>query len=492
MKTKYRLWGLLAMCMAAAFVTSGVAAGTAAAVPNSICMKVVAGEPSSWVKESVSTSACEGSEVSTGKWVLTVEGTGKTIEPGVLCIETKETKEAAYEDAECTKKSTTKAKYAKVADCGLGTAIKGQGSSLQKLAQEVWITNSKCLVTYESTGSGAGRKAWGIEEPANKPKTSGDAFIASDEPLNTKQISELDKATEAPNSGKEETIVIPVAQAAVAVIVNPPEKCEISEISNANLTKVWEAETVEWSNIATGTGCTGKIKRVVRKDVSGTTYVFKTYLNETSKEAKTCGGTGKTWKEYAKTENNLKWPECNGNGVTVAGNSGGAGEVEEVVNTTGAIGYANLADARKQYVAGKKYHWIKIRNESEAKSEEPGTSSTEPSEVTAEANCAGTHYTNLPVYGADDNWSEVNGAHPKGNKHYPICTLTYDIALSDYSHAGFEKAAEVGMSAMEYLEYVTSKNGGQLALAKHDYREVEEAVGSLAHEEAHLVNLKEL
>src|SRR5580692_9643566 len=66
------------------------------------------------------------------------------------------------------------------------TAIKGQGSSLQGVAQGLWITGSKCKVTYESTGSGAGRKAWGIEDEGagNTPHKSGDEFIASDEPLN--------------------------------------------------------------------------------------------------------------------------------------------------------------------------------------------------------------------------------------------------------------------------------------------------------------------
>jgi hypothetical protein len=161
-----------------------------------------------------------------------------------------------------------------------------------------------------------------------------------------------------------------------------------------------------------------------------------------------------------------------------------------VVNTTGAIGYANLGDARAKYKSGGAYHWLAVQNETNNEFEEPGTATGEPSETTAEANCEGTNYVKIPAYGANDNWSETNGAHPKKNAHYPICTLTYDIALGNYELAKFPKPAEEGMAAMEYLEYVASEEGGQAALKNHDYKKVEEAVGKLAAEESKLVNLR--
>ncbi len=376
------------------------------------------------------------------------------------------------------------------------TAIKGQGSSLQGVAQGLWITGSKCKVTYESTGSGAGRKAWGIEDEGagNTPHKSGYEFIASDEPLNAKQIKELDEASD----GETQAIVIPVEQAAVAVIAHPPVGCTINEITNKELKEVLNTQVTRWlalpkaSPRTAGGACDALIKRVVRKDVSGTTYVFKTYLKEIENE--TCSKT--KWSEYREPTKNLEWPEpgqgtCAGTKAIVAKNSGGSGEVEEVVNTTGAIGYANLADARKQYKAGGSYHWLAVENESNKKFEEPGNSEGEPSVTPAESNCKETAYGTIPAYGANDNWSEVNGAHPKGgNKHYSICTLTYDIALGNYKLAGLTEA-NLGLAAMQYLEYVVSKEG-QEAIKGHDYLKVEEAVGNRAKEEAALVNLREL
>jgi ABC-type phosphate transport system substrate-binding protein len=407
MKTKYRLLGLLAACLASAFAMSGIAAGSALA-----------------------------------------------------CSSTK---------------------------------IKGQGSSLQKIAQSLWITMSGCNVEYETSSSGTGRKAWGIEEPANSPEKSGDAFIASDEPLNAKQIKELNERS----NGETQSIVVPVAQASVAVIVHPPAGCTITEITGKSLQEVLNTQITRWSALPKTSGtCNELIKRVVRHENSGTTFVFKTYLKEVN-SGNTC--SGKTWEFYAESANNEKWPEpgegsgsskCGGTKAIVSTGKSGSGEVKEVINTTGAIGYANLGDAREQYVAGGAYHWLKLENGSNGKFENPGTAANEPSESKAEANCEGTVYTNVPSYGFNDNWSAVNGAHAKKNAHYPICTLTYDIALHNYELAKLTNAE--GLATMEYLEYVTSKTG-QETLKGHDYRELEEGtehIAKLAGEFAHLINLK--
>ena len=113
-----------------------------------------------------------------------------------------------------------------------GSNITGQGSSLQKLAQQtVWDpqfnisenghacsgtqqgTKEKPTVTYTSTGSGAGLESWGANGATPNYEASN-AWISTDEPPNSTQISEIE-AHGAP--GTLETI--PVLQGAVAIIV---------------------------------------------------------------------------------------------------------------------------------------------------------------------------------------------------------------------------------------------------------------------------------
>jgi hypothetical protein len=83
------------------------------------------------------------------------------------------------------------------------------------------------------------------------------------------------------------------------------------------------------------------------------------------------------------------------------------------------------------------------------------------------------------------DWSEVYGGHPTENKNYPICTLTWDVALMDYPQADLTHAE--GLVAREYLKYVTSSFGGQADLKGHDYGQVEEAVQTYASLAAELV-----
>lgn len=415
--------------------------------------------------------------------------------------------------------------------CAGASPVEGQGSSLQKTAQEIWDdTNSiagkgfnnssngsacsgtqgsggKPVVKYNPSGSGAGKTVWGAEKAGNKaldgkkenPQESGDVFIGTDEPLEAEQLKHVDEAA----GGTEQALVIPVEQAAVAVIVNPPAECLITKITNGNLQAIWNTTITEWSGVTGGkaegagvtedtTGaCKSEIKRVVRLDSSGTTFVFKTYLSEILSTA-TC--SGETWAEYAKPAENTKWPEepagtCKGKVMRPA-KAGGAAEAEEVEKTSGSIGYANLADARSKFTdeTGDHYHWVGVQNQIEVGSyPEPGTSTGEPSLEAGESNCKGTHYGTLPEVGANDDWSKVSGAHTKLNSNYPICTLTYDVALMDYTEADYLKPTEEGKTAYDYLNYVVAPGGGQSDLAGHDYHEVEEAVGKFSREEALLI-----
>jgi ABC-type phosphate transport system substrate-binding protein len=534
MKSKLGLLGVLVICLAGAFATSGVVAGSASA----LCMRVRQGEPSSWKKQNASNLKCEEAETG-GGWVEveTKEVAEVTGEPGVFCYKVKAGEPSSFEDSACTKAKSSGG-FIKVVGCKKHPKIEGQGSSLQKFAQvSLWIPESGCNVEYLSTGSGSGRTVWGAEEAKSvkKPSTSGDTFIGTDEPLSIEQMEHIDEQAGGKYSKENEkkegqTIVIPVLQAAVAVIVNMPKKCKLVAITNKNLAEVWDGTITEWSQITGKTGgvggveeevanaCKKKISRVVRQDVSGTTFVFKSYLAEILRkekekvieEEKQCNG--KTWKEMDTPKENKTWPERGKGGcpetlspLVEAKNTGGGGEVEEVIKEEGTknlkegdIGYANLADARAKFKQAEEetrnYRWLKIENQKGPKFEFPGTSVVEPSAEKSQSNCEGTKYGKKPTKATiDDNWSEVSGAHTGGNaeknEHYPICTLTYDVALAEYSEAGYgAKAKEEGEATQEYFQFVDGP--GQIHLGGNDYLKVEEAVEKLAVEEDRLIQTK--
>lgn len=510
MRSKFRLLGLLAVAVASVLAMNGIAAGSASAATE--CAHVKAGESGAW-EDSACTKALTG-----GKWIKVEDGTGMPVpgEPGVRCFKVAAGEPSAWKDNECTK-AEKGGGYIKVIGCvSSPIAILGQGSSLQKIAQEVWIGESGCPVTYTTSSSGTGRKAWGVEEAGHKPndKTtknpaeSGDTFIGTDEALgeaSPKQIKDLDEAA----GGTGQTLVIPVLQAAVAAIVHPPSGCTPHEINNKSLLEVWNGTITKWSEIKpepSGT-CTGSITRVVRQDVSGTTFVFKTYLSQIEEPTMVAPCNKNSWKKMAEPENNKVWPESEKetcpsglSPVKEAAESGGGGEVKEVKETVGAIGYANLGDARNGYVA-KELEWLNVQNNGVKESSmtftptyaDPGTAGTEPGPTAAKANCANTEYGARSGTGeVDDDLSGLNGAHPTAT-NYPICTLTYDVALVNYTLAEFPHAAEEGAATKEYLEYVTSTSGGQTAIAeKHDYDELPETATSkilqFAQEEAKKVD----
>lgn len=394
------------------------------------------------------------------------------------------------------------------AACGAGE-VKGQGSTLQKVAQETWIAGSGCTkVTYTATGSAAGLKAFGVGG-LETPFGSKDMYVGTDDAPNgtfsTGQLSEMEKAANG-TAAEPQDIVVPVAQAAIAVIVKPPTGCSITEISNAALEEAFDGEALTWTAIgATGTTCGDKITRIVRKDGSGTTYQFKHYLFEIDPSVLKCPPAGgNTWAALQEEPTkNLEWPEsCEAQALSPlfhAEKEGGGGEAEEVrnekqvISKEGTIGYAALSDARGKYTdeVGDTYHWLNVETEPEAgvvNFEPPGTSAVEPSLEVSSSNCEGAKYTGATGLKNEEdlNWSTVYGGHPKGNAKYPICTLTWDVALVSYELAGF---AGKEVTTKEYLEYVTS-TAGQKETEKKDYGKIETVVNTLAKELATLVASK--
>src|SRR5262249_17744249 len=137
--------------------------------------------------------------------------------------------------------------------------------------------------------------------------------------------------------------VIPVAQAAIAIIGHLPAGCTLTNITQRELETAMEGSMFTWSDFEFATSdiagaCNVPIKRVVRKDVSGTSYQLKHFLfinNEASLEC-----IGETWEELQSAAKNTSWPEGCGLTEVVKPAGNGGGEVAETVNAdSGTIGY---------------------------------------------------------------------------------------------------------------------------------------------------------
>jgi ABC-type phosphate transport system substrate-binding protein len=397
-----------------------------------------------------------------------------------------------------------------------GSNIVAAGSTLQKLAQkEIWEPDfntsanatacsgtqgneAKPTISYESIGSGAGLEDWGYNGHAFEAGRV--AVVATDEPVNSKEKSEIEnnETKKVANSVQS----IPVLQGAVAIIVNLPTGCTATNtvkkspypgrlvLNNVTLQKIWVGEITKWSEITeegdklVGAECDAQtpITRVVRLDGSGTTHIFKKYLDLISNTAfETEKGENKTWTEISEGTENTTWPTAAA--VVRPEKTGGGALVSKVAETPSSIGYANLADARanggfsKTGVGGPgtgKF-WTPIQNDgvgtTKVKYADPSTDGD--SEPLANANCFDTKYTNgtgtkFPPKVTSDTWNEVTTDTKE--KAYPICGLTYDMVLSKYSAYPGTSEGEV-TTASNFLDFVleTEAGGGQQLIVNHDY-----------------------
>jgi ABC-type phosphate transport system substrate-binding protein len=395
---------------------------------------------------------------------------------------------------------------------GEGTPLAGSGSSLQKEAQANWTNathfGAECAetpVTYTSTSSGKGLTAFGFQPGSTiEHKT---AFIGTDDGPNGEQIKKAEE------NSKTKPLIIPVAETAIAVVINPPVNCELQTgvthgISWVTLSQIFGGKEVKtWAQLATaevvkGTGCTGNITRVVRAEGSGTTYQFKNYLatlqgtefggkpmpcelagfnEETGKAV-----TSSSWKNMRQvgTEEkpNITWPEPSNcaETSTVVRKAGGGAVAEYVAATDGTIGYAALPDAK-----AKGAEVAQLQDVSTPRYAGPVKTST------TESNCGERIYT-VPTAGRVGgtgeavDWSQVFGASPAvGSSLYPLCTLTYDVSWKSYEAAGY-KEPETGKPVMlaanvkSYMQYLISTNG-QKVLTEHYYQKLPTGAGVVAN-----------
>jgi ABC-type phosphate transport system substrate-binding protein len=480
--------------------------------------------------------------------------------------------------------------------CEGSQTLEGAGSSLQAEAVEVWekgfnkntLSTKACkgglgkepVISYKSIGSGAGFKEWNEKEHFGSI-----GFVGTDNTVNPAEKAELESKGKEEPSGK--VLTDPVAEGAVAIIINLPAGCSASStaskgrlaLNQGTLEKIYADEVTEWSQItddgdayhgtvlaakvlkvkttlgsaiikvkspgfsgvvvgdevSVGTGlvvgakvvsvttvageeeielsapatktvaadtvtfvtpCNANqpIKTVVREDGSGTTHIFKRFLNwsfPSPKKLTTPTGSF-TWDELSEgtkacpsgTSCNTLWPT----GVGLIKGNTGVGVVEAVENpaNAGSIGYANLADARNVTFSKfmpptggekKQLFWAVLESKAAgAAYQDPSTNKDVAAR--ASANCKSTVYSNgtasFPPPSVESNWNEVSADQYSAT--YPICGLTYDLTFGNYKAYPGTSQGEA-TTAENYLAFVLDKNGGQKELGeKHDYLALPSAV----------------
>lgn len=427
--------------------------------------------------------------------------------------------------------------------CTNGTTVTGQGSSLQAPEQiNVWtkefnIVSTKDFgcpgtpgtpgapeVKYTSSGSGTALKSWGAE-PGNGTEpfvgfASTNAFIGVDEPPNEEQLTGLDSQETVESEGAESVESLPVAQAAVAMVIHLPTGCLATSTAAAgrlglddeDLRKIYEGTDTTWGQITDGgdsvTGTDTKtsepcasvpISVVVRLDGSGTTHITKRFLGQIDPSTKltipaTDGKTEATWGELSEGAFNKTWPTATK--VVVAKNKGGGGLAEEVNNVENSIGYLNLFEARAKGFAGisgsgagpgSTKFWAVVENsekKGKATYSDPSTGTGDATTTQQSSNCDKEDYV---VAGADTTfppestlvpWDKVT-TNISEKKSYALCGLTYDIAFRNY-HAVPGTIQTEEETVKQYLQFVTSKKGGQTELAGKDYLALPSNVLALA------------
>jgi ABC-type phosphate transport system substrate-binding protein len=411
-----------------------------------------------------------------------------------------------------------------------GANIKGEGSSFQAAILTKWAVDFNAILgvpnknvfacggTQGSLGTpkveylqGANEKGSGAcihgfgAETVSPPQYREFEYCGTDEAPNEKQKGEMEAHKTGGEAKSLETV--PVLQGSVAVIVHLPEGCLASSevevggikhklgrlvLDNSSVEGVFRGTIKTWKALVAnqaGSGsdalsCKGgaaeeesKISVVVRLDHSGTTHIFKSYLEQvytgtTPMEAypeeiggkKTgCGAalpeSEETWKEVASECQNQRWPTA----ATVVrpSSSGNTGVINTVATTASSIGYGDLAQVREKLVfsASCTKHPTECGGEnkkgSETKLGEQHTkfwaevqdtavpavngyadpASNGDIEKVANSNCSGTVYTNtsgekFPPSSTRELWSAAKAELTE--KKYAVCGLTYDLAWRQY------------------------------------------------------------
>lgn len=410
------------------------------------------------------------------------------------------------------------------------SAIHGRGATFQKPAQDLWIADYPAFcnaqtghaagaVSYnvagDPTGSGAGLTAFGANASAGVLPSSASApnerdlrFAGTDEPPNTAQLAQIESPGDPanPSSTRRDVLEFPVAQGSITVSINLPDGCTLTgaalradgrvRITNSRLANAFAGATSAdtWGEVL-GSGSVScastAVKRVVRQDESGTTFLFKKYLEKHGFPTGTA---------------NTAWPNDPTNLVRGNGNGGVA---TGITNNDGSLGYVVLSTARSNGFnftgSGDDRYWLKLdQNQLSGGSVVPIPDGVDPSNNSSSgstssstrSNCTDPsrerRYANVPP-GPDPSqggnaWTQTTSLKSEDPtsedpedfytvNEYALCGLTFVMTWKDYSDAYGFPGSPFGLdcnqaaNVHDYLEYIltTAAGGGQARVTGNDY-----------------------
>ncbi len=424
-----------------------------------------------------------------------------------------------------------------------GTDISGRGASFQNNAQQGFIelfggaqgcSGTPIVNPYTADGSGAGRRSFGERSGTNTTGARDPVtrYAATDEAPNPTQQSQMNTGPidgngadlTAGDDGKVR--VLPVAVGANTVNVNYPDGCTlpVASATSANgpgagdqsarlkitvldVEKAFAATTTTWGTLVPGIAETAtggrpagscaaqQIKRIVRRDDSGTTFSFKAFLNAVN-------GATQWLAVYGVTPNTI-WPSTGGGAplspkAIAAGPcdaelcsgtaNGGAALVSLLAATDGAIGYADVRTSRQggfelnpaaAPATPDTTYWIQVQNKNSQQYHEP---TSDPNGFkpggNPGANCGQATFSNLPADTLGDFSNSDASNSPQG---YPICVLTYILAWDDYASVYGTSDAEQSKArtVKTFLETIVGPVA-QTALSARDYQALPQNLLTLA------------
>ena len=290
---------------------------------------------------------------------------------------------------------------------GASVTLNGSGSTFQANFDAAVITafksaDSNITINYQGVGSGQGKTDL-------QSKTTD--FAGTDS---------LPKPADLPSYQGGKVLYFPTVAAPITVSYNVSGVTGL-KLSDKTLAKIFATKVTKWDDSAIAADNPGvklpstSITVVHRADGSGTTHNFTEFLNTVDPTDWTLG-SGDT----------VDWPSS-----TQAG-TGNPGVAQDVQQTSGAIGYVDLADATKA-----KLSFASIQNKS--------GKFVAPTLAGASAAVAGS------TFNADLSYDPINAS---GADAYPITSPTWIMVYEKQSN----KAK--GDAIKAFLQYVYSTGEG--------------------------------
>jgi phosphate transport system substrate-binding protein len=302
------------------------------------------------------------------------------------------------------------------------TLINGAGSTFDYPALTKWFeaygkTDSDVRFNYASIGSGGGQKQL-LNQTVD--------FGASDAPMKDEALA----------SAPGKILHLPIVAGGVAIIYNLPGSPKLKMDGNL-IANIFMGNITTWNDPKIAALNPGvdlpnlPIVPVHRSEGSGTTFIFSDYLSNVNP----------AWADTVGKATAVKWPA--GIGLGAKGSEGVAGQVKQ---TSGGIGYAELA-----YADQNKMAYADVKN-SAGNFIAPSPDSVSAALATA----------TIPQ---DFRFSMVN---PPGDQAYPISGASWVLV---YEH---QKAADRGQKLVAFLKWAITD--GQKISSTLDYAPLPDSV----------------